>query len=126
MLTRVYNEGLSFVEAETDEFGFDHAELGACVAAKWKLSVSLENAIRCHHDPEATAKLPPNDLRLTALTSVVTASCTRLGVGRRGPIESFDIGSLWSWTMLGLTEDDVDPILEIVSEEVKHSEGLFG
>jgi len=126
VLSRVYNEGLSFVEAERDELGFDHAELGAAVAAKWKLSRSLENAIRYHHDPEGAARRTESDRRLTALTSVVTASCTRLGVGRRGPVESLDLGSLWSWSMLGLTEDDIERVLEIVGEEVKHAEGLFG
>ena len=123
---RVYNEGLSFVQAEMDELGFDHAELGACVAAKWKLSRSLENAIRYHHDAENCAKLNEDDKRLTALTSVVTASCTRLGIGRRAPVESLDLANLWSWRMLGLTEEDVDPILEIVTDEVKQSDGLFG
>ena len=49
VLAKVYNEGVSFTSAELEEFGFDHAELGACVAAKWKLSSSLENAIRYHH-----------------------------------------------------------------------------
>lgn len=126
VLGRVYNDGVTFVEAEMEEFGFDHAELGACVVAKWKLSTRLENAIRYHHDPSALDQLSLEDRRLTALTSVATACCTRLGVGRRAPVEALMLGELWSWRELGLGEEDVDPILEIATEEVKQSEGLFG
>ena len=126
VLAKVYNEGVSFTSAELEEFGFDHAELGACVAAKWKLSSSLENAIRYHHDPEGLAGLSPEDRRLTALTSVATACCTRLGVGRRAPVEELHVGELWSWAELGLGDEDVEPVLEMASEEVKQAEGLFG
>lgn len=126
VFSRVYNEGLSFVEAENEILGFDHAEFGACVAAKWKLSKSLENAIRFHHDQEGAEQLPEDDKRLTALTSVVTASCTRLGVGRRAPVDDLDIGAHWGWSVLGLDHEDIEPVLEIVTEEVKSTEGLFG
>ena len=107
VFAKVYNEGATFVEAEIEEFGFDHAELGACVVAKWKLPHSLENAIRYHHDPGALHELSPEDRNLTALTSVATACCTRLGVGRRAPIEDLDVGALWSWAELGLGDADV-------------------
>lgn len=126
VINRVYNEGATFVEAEQDEFGFDHAELGACVMAKWQMGRSLENAIRHHHSPGAMAGLSLSDQRLTALTSVATACCTRLGVGRREPIETLMLAELWSWRALELTADDVEPILELVIEEIKLSEGLFG
>ena len=86
VVARVYNDGLSFVAAEREEFGFDHAELGACVADKWRLAESLVTAIRDHHSPEALEKLEGKQRRLTALTTVTTASCTRLGVGRRAPV----------------------------------------
>lgn len=126
VLTRVYNEGVSFLEAEIAEFGFDHAELGARVVAKWKFAKSLENAIRYHHSPQAMGILNESDRRLAALTSLATACCTRLGVGRRAPVEALMLGELWCWKELGLTDADLDPILELATDEVKQSEGLFG
>lgn len=126
VVARVYNEGVTFVVAERDLFGFDHAELGALVAEKWKLPPRLETAIRLHHTPEALETLPVEDRRLTALATVTTALCTRLGVGRRSPVESFDPRTLPAWAVLGLGPDDFDGVLEMATEVVKDSDGLFG
>lgn len=126
VVARVYNEGVSFVEAEREAFGFDHAELGALVAEKWKLPPRLETAIRLHHTPSALAELPIADRRLTALATVTTALCTRLGVGRRTPVESLDPRALPAWSALGLGDEDFDSVLEIATSVVKESEGLFG
>ncbi len=126
VVARVYNEGVTFVVAERDVFGFDHAELGALVAEKWKLPPRLETAIRLHHTPEALETLPIEDRRLTALATVTTALCTRLGVGRRSPVESFDPRTLPAWAALGLGADDFDSVLEMATEVVKDSDGLFG
>jgi len=127
VLTRIYNEGLPANVAEREEFGFDHAELGSCVAEKWRLPRSLQNAIRFHHhDPSEYANLKREDQRLVSLTTVVTLCCTCLGFGRRSPIDSIDISQLPAWSALGLTPDDRQPILELVGEESKRAEGLFG
>lgn len=48
--------GLSFVEAEQRAVGFDHAELGAALANKWRLPERVANAIRFHHDPPASGE----------------------------------------------------------------------
>lgn len=127
VIMRTYNEGIAFVDAEREEFGFDHAELGAHVAKKWCLPRRLVRAIRHHHDdPSVYAKMPEEDRKLIALTSVVTRCCTRLGVGRRAPVEAIDPSELPAWGALGLGEDDVEPVLTAVSEEAKQVEGLFG
>jgi len=125
VVARVYNEGVGFVEAERDVFGFDHTELGALVAAKWKLPARLETAIRLHHCPQALEQLPLEDRRLTALATVTTALCTRLGVGRRAPVEGFDPRLLPAWSALGLSDADLEPLLGVASSVVKESEGLF-
>jgi len=127
IVMRTYNEGMSFVDAERDEFGFDHAELGAAVADKWKLPSRLVDAIRYHHHtPDEYADLPQAESRLVALTSVVTRCATRLGIGRRGPVDAINPADLPAWQHLGLSEADVDPVLELVSEEAKAAEGMFG
>lgn len=40
------------IEAERAALGFDHAELGAEVAQRWKFPVAIEEAIRYHYQPE--------------------------------------------------------------------------
>jgi putative nucleotidyltransferase with HDIG domain len=124
VVARTYNEGVSFREAEMDEFGFDHAELGACVAEKWRLPKRLEYAIRYHHDPESTEKLDSEDRNLVALTTISTACCTRLGVGRRNPVEELEVSVLPAWAMLGLGDDDEERILLIAEEQVKQAAQL--
>ena len=126
VFARVYNEGLSFVEAERDAFGFDHAALGAEVAVKWKLPKLLEAAIRHHHAPGMLEKLEERERRLTALVTVTTACCTRLGAGRRHPVEDLEVESLPAWAALGLRDDDLEPVLARAAEEVERSAGSFG
>jgi hypothetical protein len=71
-------------------------------------------------------KLDGRERRLTALVTVTTACCTRLGAGRRRPVDGLEIESLAAWNALGLGEDDVEPVLARAAEEVERSAGSFG
>jgi putative nucleotidyltransferase with HDIG domain len=44
-------DGEKLIEAERAAFGFDHAELGAEVARRWKFPTAIEDAIRYHYQP---------------------------------------------------------------------------
>lgn len=48
---RVQESGGVLVETEHAAFGFDHAELGAEVARRWKFPHAIEEAIRNHYQP---------------------------------------------------------------------------
>ncbi len=113
-------------EAEVGVFGFDHAELGACVARKWKLPEHLEAVIRHHHQPDQLPALTEPVRRLTALTTVTSALCTRVGIGRSGPVEDQPLASLAAWQTLGLSEDDEETILASVEEQAKELAAVFG
>ena len=66
---------LPFHEVEREMLGFDHAELGAQVAAAWSFPAELEEAIRHHHSPtEATLKP-----RLAHCVHLADAACMMLG-----------------------------------------------
>jgi len=77
-VTRIAQERrMPFHEVETELLGFDHAELGAQVAASWSFPPQLEEAIRRHHSPhEATLK--PT---LVHCVHMADAACMMLGVG---------------------------------------------
>ncbi|WP_232364062.1 HDOD domain-containing protein [Desulforapulum autotrophicum] len=45
----VETQNVSFLEAEKEILGIDHAELGAMIAKTWKLSPRIVNIIRHHH-----------------------------------------------------------------------------
>ena len=45
-------DGDELIQGERAAFGFDHAELGAEVARRWKFPSAIEDAIRYHYQPE--------------------------------------------------------------------------
>jgi putative nucleotidyltransferase with HDIG domain len=78
----VYNDGVSFVEAETEVFGFDHTAVGALVAERWHLAPPLVEAVRYHHRP-GSAEI---DRTLCATVSFANSLCIQLGIGpQRNP-----------------------------------------
>ncbi len=124
VMARVYNERVSFVEAETAQFGFDHTSLGAAVAQKWHLPPLLISIIRYHHDSGKLAELDETAGRLTALISVTSLCLTRLGVGRSGPVEDLDVSATKPWAFLGLQPEDTEPLLEICVDKIKDSQAF--
>lgn len=52
----VRNEGISFVEAERQVLGLDHAVLGGVVARHWNFPEDIVNGIAFHHHAERTTR----------------------------------------------------------------------
>lgn len=50
-------QGAELVEAERQEFGFDHGALGAACLENWQLPSQICLALRYHHDLEAAEKI---------------------------------------------------------------------
>jgi len=124
VFARVYNEGVGFVQAEREGFGFDHAELGSRVAEHWKLPPRLATVIRYHHEPDLWSELPEGEASLTALVALCSACLSKLGVGRRDPIEEIDLTSLPSWHHLGFKDADAEPIHELCRHQVELARAL--
>ena len=47
-------EEKAFIDAETQFFGFDHAEIASEVCKKWRFPETMRLAIKCHHQPSAS------------------------------------------------------------------------
>jgi len=73
----VKEKGLTFIEAEKEVIGIDHAELGARVAAKWNFSPDMVNVIKNHHFPELA---PPDDLSIPVVY-LADSICMMMGIG---------------------------------------------
>lgn len=116
---RIDELGLFSVEAEREEFGFDHAELGARVAERWQLPPRVVAVIRHHHDPAALDKLPEPDAKLTALVEVSTHCLTRLGCGRARPVEELDVCASAGWKHLGSPDTGLERVLELCNEQIE-------
>jgi HD-like signal output (HDOD) protein len=69
--------GAPMHEVEEEILGFQHAELGALVAAEWKFPPALCEALRYHHEPDG-ARVDPV---LARTVHVADWAAKRLGVG---------------------------------------------
>ncbi len=96
----------SLVEAETNVFGADHAEVGYHMAENWHLPREIVDAIRNHHDGPATGKDShlPNIVRLAVVLTKDRFSGYELDLETR----LSQIGALTD--ALSLTNGQVDEI----------------
>ncbi|MCD6296692.1 MAG: HDOD domain-containing protein [Deltaproteobacteria bacterium] len=74
---KVQDNGLTFLDAEKEVIGIDHAELGARVAEQWNFSPAMVNIIRNHHHPD---KAPADDLSIP-IVYVADCICMMMGKG---------------------------------------------
>ena len=77
IIKTVQNRGLTFIEAEKEIIGIDHAELGGKVAEKWNFSPDMVKMIKKHHYPETA---PPDDLSIPVIY-LADSICMMMGIG---------------------------------------------
>ena len=103
-LTR--SQGLSFIAAEKQVLGFDHAEIGGLIAKHWGFSKLLTRMIRDHHLADATDKNDQN----TAIVYLSDYVCMSLGLnaGVDGMSYQYDYNVLGR---LNLSEQSIDAFM---------------
>ena len=72
------DSGLSYLEAETELFGIDHAEVGALLLHQWNIPDSLALAVRWHHQPENMLEDPT-----PAIVNGCDFLCMEANIGNR-------------------------------------------
>jgi len=77
IIKMVQDKGLTFIEAEKEVIGIDHAELGAMASERWNFSPDMVNIIRNHHDPD---KASANDLSIPIIY-LADSICMMIGIG---------------------------------------------
>jgi len=78
IILSVQKDKLTFLEAEKEILGIDHAELGAMVAEKWQFSPEMVSVIRNHHNPLKI--LMGDDLSISVIYLADTI-CMMIGIG---------------------------------------------
>jgi putative nucleotidyltransferase with HDIG domain len=76
--------GVTFVEAEQDLFGVNHAAVGAAIAVEWSFPAVVTDAIARHHDPDLGASSP-------VLDAVVIANMVAKNIGAGLGAEGFNL-----------------------------------
>jgi putative nucleotidyltransferase with HDIG domain len=102
-----------FHHVEARLLGFDHAELGARVAARWSFPQELEEAIRYHHDPDQATLKP----MLAHVVHVADAVCMMLGQGLGGDGLNYEV-SRGSLEILGFDQDRLMRLMDEVAQMV--------
>jgi len=77
IMAAVEHRDLTFIEAEKEIIGIDHAELGARVAEKWNFSPKMVDIIRNHHFPDRSKS---TDLAVPIVYLADTV-CMMIGIG---------------------------------------------
>ena len=76
ILEKVNRENCTFVEAEQEILGINHAELGGMILEKWGFDQSLIDAVREHHNAAALERA-----KLTALVALSNSLVISIGIG---------------------------------------------
>lgn len=107
------DEGKSFLAAEKDILGFDHAQLAADVCTKWLIPKNLATAIEFHHNPAAARG---NELVNIVHAADGIALMSGIGSGIDGMLYEVD-GNVMD--ALGISNETIGLLISDISEYVE-------
>ncbi|MEN6317566.1 MAG: HDOD domain-containing protein [Syntrophaceae bacterium] len=74
----VSEKGISFLEAEEEVIGINHAELGGKIASHWNFPADMRDAIIYHHRPDL---MPDGGSQSAWLVYLADQACIMMGIG---------------------------------------------
>jgi len=111
--------GATFVEAERETLGLDHAEAGSLLAADWSFPQAIVDVIRDHHDPK------PEDFlsNLIHLADLLVRTRIPMGPADERLIISFDDLPAFKAVLAGALHKDLDleRLTFSIDDEVDHA-----
>jgi putative nucleotidyltransferase with HDIG domain len=121
IVEEVYNTGRHFTEVEMEKLEFTHAEVGAMLMKKWKLSEDFEEAIRHHHDvsPDMNPCSP-----LVYFVDLANKLCHKLGIGFINEPD-LDLSAEISTLMLGISAEDLNAMTESAKHVLQQEINIF-
>jgi len=121
IVQEVYNNpGVSFMQAEQEMFGFNHAQVGKLIAKKWNFAETIEETIGCHHDPRQARILPV----LTVIVNFGNLVCHKLEVGpTRNP--DLDLFEFESTRLLRFNEESLGKLMAEVGELMAEKDSML-
>ena len=112
------DKGSSFLEAESQILGLDHAKLGALIAKSWRFTDDMVDLIGFHHQPEKRADWP--DLALLYLSNII-CGLMGLGVGVHGLAVRSKEEAL---KLMGLKQADLEHSMLELHDQLGQAESL--
>ena len=115
----------SVLEAEKQEFGFDHAEIGSRVIAKWRLPNVFARICRRHHVNNQQVLEQAESPNAVALVGLANLMSHRLGLGGAAPDDSVDIDDTLFNRQLKISGDVVQVLMDEMQKNYEESEEQF-
>ncbi len=103
-------EGATFLKAETEVLGFDHAQIASEMCRKWNIPEPITKAIAHHHSPSGSGKDP---LSYILHLADYVATLSGIGIGSDDILYEKEDGTLG---FLGLEQKAVSEIMFAVME----------
>ncbi len=98
-------------QAEIEEFGFSHADIGALLLKLWHLPDSLQEAVACHHRA-GMASENPREAAIIHLANAL-ANHTEIGAFCEMPMTELQVDErIWEPLGLGAADLDHEALLE--------------
>lgn len=111
----------SFLEAEEEVIGINHADLGGRIALYWNFPPEIHDAIAYHHRPDLLAK---DNRNISGIVYIADQFC--LMMGNDGGLDGLaHRGLTVMMKKFNLREKDLEESLLILTEELKSAEELF-
>ena len=99
-------------DAEREVIGYSHAAIGGALMELWKLPISLEEVVRCHHDP-ATAVHYPVEAAIIHVADII-AHVMQLGSSGEHYVPPLEKSA---WKLLGFTEGILRATMNTVEQQ---------
>jgi HD-like signal output (HDOD) protein len=105
--------------AERDLFNFDHATIGGDLLNKWKISLSLEDCIRHHHEPQRSRNRVE-----TAIVHLADIMANVMGIGSSGERLIPPLNQE-AWMQLGITSNVLSVTMAQAEQQLEDVFGLI-
>lgn len=117
VMDRVINEARTFLEAENEILGYNHAQVGGIMAMEWGLPQVFVEAISFHHKPEEALENP----EVVSVVHIANIICSMFGAGSSssvlaGPPHQHALSTI------DLQPKDVDIIIEKLPDVISELE----
>ena len=116
----VENNGMSFIDAEREVVGHDHAEVGGLVLDQWHFPDDIVRTVRLHHQPPSD-----NDTDSDLVVKVADSLALMMGYGTSIDGLAYP-GFATGCSRLGLSQTDIEHTMAVALEAVKRIEADSG
>lgn len=127
VMMNTYNDNVESIDAETEVYDYNHAEIGATLAGKWGFPSLLVQIIGMHH--LNNNKLEDIDDTVTAkgvaCVNLANYFCKSLGIGYREPDMTLELHTLPSAIFLKVSSDSIESLKKEIMETYENEKAVF-